>query len=232
MALRLVQTLCLLLLLSGGVRAGVVQSSVVNFPVSGRVVVRAREEVGRFPQMLFVAERTGEVLLASSIEDKKGWLVPDREDSTPPRLRFRVIRSRGFPSPLIMSVGLSQGGSDSASYLTVFGEVGGRIVRLNGEPFFANVQGGYYLGYLSRGFGHGLAVWNFVWGGGAGEWHYGAHKYEIEIYRLRGDKLERTLRRVSRRRYGPDEGAKSLREVGVRAADQRAGIPLIKDAPE
>lgn len=28
------------------------------------------------------------------------------------------------------------------------------------SPYLQNVQGGYYLGYLNKKFGYGLAVWN------------------------------------------------------------------------
>jgi len=220
------------MLASTGARAAptIAQSLVVNFPVNGRVIVQAREEVGKFPQMLFISEKTRRPLLLSSIEDKEKWLIPEEGDTTAaqPSLRFRVIRSRGFGSPLVMSVGLFNGGSDNAYFLTIFGEVGGKILRLNGTPLFANVQGGYYLGYLNKKFGYGLAVWNFIWEDGKP--HYTDHKYAIEMYRLRGRKLKRTFRRISGRTYDSDNGASSLREIGIRATDQRNGIPGIKDS--
>jgi hypothetical protein len=232
MALKLGQAIILSLLLSGDVRAtpNIVQSLVVNFPINGRVIVQAREEVGKFPQMLFISEKTGKVLLQNSIEDEDKWLIPEKNEVAPPNLRFRVVRSSGFHSTMVMSVGLYRGGSDNASFLTVFGEFDGKILRLNAKPLFANIQGGYYLGHLNRRLGYGLAVWNFIWGGGINESHYSEHKYEIEIYRLQGNKLKRMLRRVSRRMYAPNEGAKSLREIGVGATDQRRGIPIIKDS--
>lgn len=233
MKTRFAHTSLFLMLLACSVNASppdAVQSTVVEFPANGRVLVKAREEVGKFPQMIFVSERTGEVLHTSTIEDENGWLIPVEEMRTPPYLRFRVVRSPGFSGPLIMSVGVSQGGSDSTFFLTVFGEVGGAIRRLNDAPIFANVQGGYHLGHLNRKHGYGLVVWNFVWGEGADEWHYGKHKYAVEVYKLRGGKLSRRLRRESKRRYGSDDGAMALREFGITAEDQRAGIPKVKDA--
>jgi hypothetical protein len=125
-----------------------------------------------------------------------------------------------------MSVGLFTGGSDNAYFLTLFAEVGGKIVRLNNQPLFANVQGGYYLGRLNKRFGYGLATWNFEWATGA---HYSEHNYIIEIYRITGGKLKRILHTLSKRAYDSDKGVDSLLELGIRAVDQRKGIPRIKD---
>jgi hypothetical protein len=206
----------------------IVQSEIVDFPVNGRVTVQAREEIGKFPRMVFISAKTNKPLLVSSIQDRDKWLIPNAEDSVEfrPSLRFRVIHSAGFTTPLIMSVGLFTGGSDNAYFLTVFAEVSGRIVRLNNQPLFANVQGGYYLGQLNKSLGYGLATWNFVWATGA---HYSEHKYAIEIYRINRGKLIRILRTTSKRAYDSDKGADSLLELGIKAVDQRNGIPRIKD---
>ena len=147
MILRIGKAYLFLLLLAACVNAApnIVQSLVVNFPVNGRVIVQAHEEVGKFPRMLFISEKTGKVLLGSSIEDEDKWLIPVNDNElSQPNLRFRAIRSPSFKSPMIMSVGLYHGGSDSAFYLTVFGETDGKIHRLNQKPLFANIQGGYY----------------------------------------------------------------------------------------
>ncbi len=211
----------------------IVQSLVVNFPNNGRVIVQAREEVGKFPQMLFISEKTGKVLLRSSIEDEDKWLIPvENSELTQPNLRFRVVRSSGFKSPMIMSVGIDHGGSDNHFYLTVFSEIGRKIRRLNQKPLFTNIQGGYYLGRLNNRFGYGLATWNFIWGDGINESHYTEHKYNIEIYNLQGAKLTRTLRRASRKMYDSNEGFYSLRELDINASDQRRGIPIIKNCLE
>ena len=150
MILLLGRTFLFLLLLTAAVSASpnIVQSLVVSFPVNGRVIVQAREEPGKFPQMLFVSERTANLLLVSSIEDADKWLIPEDGENAgaQPNLRFRVIDSAGFGSPMVMSVGVFHGGSDNAYFLTVFGEVDGKILRFNDKPLFANVQGGYYLG--------------------------------------------------------------------------------------
>ena len=177
MILRLARTLFCFLLFSSCVSAApvVVQSLVVNFPANGRVIVQAREEIGKFPQMLFISEKTSKVLHHSPIEDEEKMARSRNavdKITAQPELRFRVIRSYGFRSPMIMSVGVYHGGSDSAFFLTIFGEVGGKIHCFNEKPIFANIQGGYYLGYLNKKFGYGLAAWNFIWGNGMHESHY------------------------------------------------------------
>lgn len=208
----------------------IVQSLVVDFPVNGRVIVQAIEEVGKFPQMVFISEKTGKVLHRSSIEDEDKWLIPEKDNiGSQPDLRFRVVRSSDFKSLMIMSVGLYHGGSDNAFYLTVFGEIDGKIRRLNEKPMFANIQGGYYLGHLNKKIGYGLAVWNFIWGDGV---HYDKHNYEIEIFQLQNGKLKRMLRKISRKTYDSDESFNSLRELGIKVSDQRTGIPRIKDCLE
>lgn len=206
----------------------VTQSEVVDFPLNGRVTVQAREEIGKFPRMVFISDKAHQPLLVSSIADHDKLLMPNAEDGVEfrPSLRFRVIHSPGFTSPVIMSVGLYTGGSDNAYFLTLFAEIGGKIVRLNNQPLFANVQGGYYFGRLNKRFGHGLATWNFDWATGA---HYSAHNYTIEIYRITGGKLKRILHTLSKREYDSDKGANSLMELGIKAVDQRNGIPRIKD---
>ncbi len=224
----LLSNLFLLFTTSGFSAPTVVQSRTVRFPTAGDVIVQAREEVGRFPQMVFISKKTKKVLLRSSIEDTERWLIPEKDSPlTQPDLRFRIIRSVGFSSPMVMSVGLYHGGSDDAFFLTVFCEVGGRIRRLNSKPLFANIQGGYYLGYLNKRFGYGLAVWNFNWDEGG---HYEYHHYEMEVFRVDSIRLRKILHRNSRRKYDPENGFKSLREIGIFAVDQRRGIPRIKDA--
>jgi hypothetical protein len=230
MVSKLASSFILLLITSSAVTAApkIAQSLIVDFPVNGRVVVQTREEVGKFPEMLFTSERTHKTLLLSSIEDEEKFLLPAAEDAPEfrPSLRFRVIHSPGFKSPIIMSVGLFTGGSDNAYFLTLFTEVAGSIVRLNQKPLFANVQGGYYIGYLNKRFGYGLVAWDFVWEGGA---HYDAHKYSIDIYRIEGARLKRILHTTSKKMYDSDKGARSLLELGIKVVDQRNGIPRIKD---
>jgi hypothetical protein len=208
----------------------IVQTSVVRFPVNGDVVVQACEEIGKFPLIVFISKKTGRILYRNSIEDKDKWLLWQKNDAlSHPDLRFGIINSSGFKTAVIMSVGIMHGGSDDAFFLTTFGEIKGKILRLNLKPMFANIQGGYYLGHLNKKYGYGLAVWNFVWGHGPDESHYSAHHYEIELYRLQGDRLVRILHKITKRMYDTDKNADSLHELGIFAKDQRKQIPYIKD---
>jgi hypothetical protein len=228
----ILRTFAWLVLVSSAVSAApaIAQSAVVNFSVNGRVTVEASEELGQFPQMVFTSQRTHKHLLLSSIADKDRWLIPvaDESSSARPVIRFRVIRTLGLRSPVIMAVALRYGGSDNGFYLAMFGEVGGNVRLLNDAPFVTNVQGGYYFGYLNKRFGHGLAVWNFIWNDGKA--HYADHQYHIDIYQLHRGTLKRTFHMVSRRTYDTGKGENSLRELGIRATDQRIGIPRIGDA--
>lgn len=205
----------------------VVQTEDVDFPVNGRVIVESVEEIGKFPQMVFRSEKTEKVLLRSSIEDE--WLIPEKDSiATQPALRFRTINSEGFKSPMIMSVALDHGGSDNHYYLTIFGEIKGKLIRLNEEPLFTNIQGGYYLGHLNEKLGYGLAVWRFKWGGG--EAHDSPHHYNIEIYKIQNGKLKQITKKISKKKYDCDKGFNSLRELGIKATDQRKEIPEIEDS--
>src|SRR5258707_5155085 len=72
-------------------KSSVAQSSIVKFPINGRVIVQAREEPGKYPEMVFISERTGRVLLRSTIHDrdKYRWLFWDpRDDGSHPALRI------------------------------------------------------------------------------------------------------------------------------------------------
>lgn len=227
---RLIFLASLFMMLASSVAASpkVVQSLAVDFPSNGRIIVQAREEIGKFPEMLFISEKSGKVLLRHSIKDKDKWLIPDdNKELRQPDLRFRIIRSQGFATPLVMSVGIYHGGSDNAFFLTVFGEIQGQVKSLVSEPISTSIEGGYYLGLINKKLGYGLVVWNPIWDFDS-EGHYSEHKYEADIFRLNGEKFHRKLRRISKRKYG--DGSQSLHEIGIYVQDQRTGIPLIKDS--
>lgn len=209
----------------------VVQTSTVNFPKLGKVIVEAREQISEFPKMVFIS-KFGRVLSQSSIEDSRGWLKPDFNGGMQPELRYRVLYSSDFDSPVIMSVAIYHGGSDSAYYLTVFAEVDGKIVRLNRKPVFANIQGGFYIGHLNKELGFGLAAWTFIWGDGIEEGHYSDHRYEIDLYNFNDGKLVHTAHKITRHMYECDKNWKALRELGIAARDQRTGIPGFKEGLE
>ena len=160
-----------------------VQSLIVDFPKNGKVIVQAREEVGKNPRILIISQATGKVLLDYLYDESDDSLKPRADGlATEPFLRFRVLHSKGFRSPLILAVAVSPGGSDDGFCGAVIGEVNGRLKALTAHRLYISIQGGFYLGFLNRKFGYGLASWTFIWGN---EVHYDYHHYEIDIYSRR-----------------------------------------------
>lgn len=205
----------------------VVQSSIVTFPISGRVVIEARENAHFYPEMVFRSKKSGKVLLRSSIRDE--LLMPN--GGPQPQVRYRSFEDTSH-GPMIMAIAIAHGGSDNGYYLAMYSEINGRIARLNRNPIAAPIQGGYYYGRLDRKYGRGLAVWSFIWdkdGRKPHEAHYDNHYYENEIYVLNGSRLMRILKRNSRRMYDSPDGYKSFREIGIRVTDQRKLIRIIRD---
>ena len=202
------------------------QTRVVKFPVNGSVIVRAEEKVGHNPRMFLLSRQTGKVLLDYPFQGSEDILQP-RGDSpiTDPFLRFGVIRAAGLPSPLILAVGVSPGGSDHGFWAVVIGEVSGQLKVLTRKELFTHIQGGYYIGYLNKKFGYGLVAWKFVWDDGA---HYDLHPYEVEVFTLRGGRFERRQKYVSRKKY-EDNGIGAVRELGINARDLRRRVPRLKE---
>src|SRR5262249_33289081 len=130
----------------------VVQSVVVEFPTNRKVIVQAIEEFDKNPRMLFINQRTGKILLDYTYEGE-GFgelLKPERTSLVRPFLRFRVVRSKGFDSPLILAVAVSPGGSDNGFWGVVAGEVDGKLKVLTPGILSIPVQGGFYIGYLNK----------------------------------------------------------------------------------
>lgn len=209
----------------------ITQSKIVNFPRIGTVRVEAIEQIGKFPEMVFKDVKSGKVVFRSSITDSDGWLKPtDDEEFTQPFLRFRVVRSPGFSSPLIMAVAVRPGGSDHLFLSVVFGEVNGKITRLNTNPIETNIQGGYYLGYLNRKLGYGLVSWCFDWE--SSEIHYDYHHYYIDIYTISNGRFRKTFSSRSKRKYGPVDSYRALNEFGIKGKDVRRTMPDMKEFVE
>lgn len=205
----------------------VVQSFIIHFPVHGAVRVKSIEQIGKFPKIVFSDVKSGRILFQSSTRDRDGWLKPTDDEFTQPFLRFREVRSPGFRTPLVMAVAVRPGGSDDAFYLTVFGEVNGKISRLVTPPIYTNVQGGFYLGYLNRRLGYGLVSWCFVWD--ESEIHYDSHHYSMEVYSLQDGKFRKVISSVSKRKYHPPNAYRALRELGINARDLRRTLPIMKE---
>jgi hypothetical protein len=204
------------------------QSLVIGFPASGRVIVQAQEEIGKNPRMILISERTGKVLLDYGFQGVEDRLKPTGKwPGVDPFLRFRVIHSGGFRTPLILAVAVALGGSDEAYWGVVIGEVDGILKALTQDEMFIQVQGGFYAGFLNKELGYGLVVWNFDWVFGD-EIHYDYHHYEVEVFTLKGDRFVSRRKYLSKHRY-KSNGAKALRELGIYARDLRVGIPRVRE---
>jgi len=201
------------------------QSRVVKFPVSGSVLVQAKEKVGHNPRMFLLNRQTGKVLLDYVFQDAEDVLKPQGDSPiTDPFLRFGVIRAAGLPSPLLLAVGVSPGGSDHGFWAVIIGEVSGQLKVLTQE-LFTHIQGGFYLGYLNKKLGYGLVSWKFVWDDGA---HYDLHPYEVEVFTLQGDRFVRRQKYVSKKKY-EDNGIGAVRELGISVRDLRRSVPRLKE---
>jgi hypothetical protein len=211
----------------------VTQSAIIHFPRHGSVRVEAVEQVGEFPKIVFSDATSHALLFQSSTEDPDGFLKPEADtDLTQPFLRFREVRSPGFQSPLLMAVAVQPGGSDNGFYLTTFGEINGKFVRLTDRSIDTAIQGGYYLGFLNQRLGFGLISWCFVWDfrkSDPHEEHYGQHYYKMTMYSLQNGKFHKILSRISKRKYDSEQSVRPLRELGINVSDQRSTIPGVKE---
>jgi hypothetical protein len=177
---------------------------------------------------MFKDIKSQKVVFRSSITDSDGWLkLTDDKELTQPFLRFRVVRSPGFPFPLITALAVRPGGSDHLFLLVMFSEVNGKIVRLNNKAVETNVQGGYYLGYLNKKFGYGLAAWGFQWD--SSEIHYDYHHYYIDIFTLSNGRFRKASSLRSTRKYGPVDSYRALREFGIKGKDLRRTMPDMEE---
>lgn len=203
----------------------IVQSRLVVFPKAGPVLVQAREETGHNPKIVVLAQHSRKVLLTHEISAPEDELKPTTDQ--PPVynafVRFQVLRPACFATPLILATAVAPGGSDHGFWSAVIGETNGKLTVLIPNAL-NHVQGGLYLGYLNKQFGCGFVGWNFVWNDGS---HYDQHPYEVEIYMWRGGQLVPQPKYESKRKY-VGNGAAALRELGIRAQDQRRQIAKVK----
>ena len=106
----------------------------------------------------------------------------------------------------------------------MIGEVAGKLQVLTPSDLPLQVQGGLFAGHLNARLGCGLVAWRFVWSDGS---HYDQHPYEIEVYTWQAGRLVPQPKYESKRKY-VGHGAAALRELGIRAQDQRAQIAKLK----
>ncbi len=175
--LRTALTISAIVLLSHTLDAApkVTQAALGHFKANDVRVV-AVEEFGKPLRLLFVG-RDKETIYSTSFTEGSN----NREYAyVNPFLRFRSYDVPGLPSPVIVAVAVSPGGSDVGYEIKLIAERNGKITTLNPEPIDLTIQDGLYLGYINATFGHGMVIWENRW---ENEAHYDPHRYAIRIYR-------------------------------------------------
>jgi hypothetical protein len=194
------------------------QDEIVRFPGTADVRVRALEKFSQGLELKFTNAVSGaEITTAYLGGSNWNW----SKDEWSPRLRFKSIRVKGLPNPLVVGVAENPGVSDSLWQAVAVGKVGDDLEELTFEQMETTNQGGFYFGDLGQGMGPGAAVWDFVWGEDEG--HYSLHHYEIRLFKWNGRRFEWYKVMRTRREY--EFGKQALREYGLRYEDLRNSIP-------
>ncbi len=197
----------------------------VKFPKAGLVQVRAVENYDE-RMRIEVLDGETDALLYTFQAPTDAQPNAEQEKFGTAFLRFRVLRDLGLPQPLILVVAVRPGGSGHGFYVSLIGEVGGRLKVLTRERLTTNNQGGIHVGDLGGGRGMGVAIWSPIWDPDC-EAHYGAHQFEVEQNPLdvrRGRFVKgRTVR--SRKKYG-GHGEGALGELRLGYTD------LLQDMPD
>ena len=116
------------------------------------------------------------------------WSGDPKRGDLNPRLRFKIVRIRGFSGPLIIGIAMDPGVSDSAWEAVVIGVINGHLEQLTYEYLQTSNEGGFFVGNLGEGVGPGAAQWDFVWGEDEG--HPPPHQFEVRLYRWNGWRFE------------------------------------------
>ncbi len=104
-------------------------------------------------------------------------------------VRLREIHPAGMPTPLLLAVAVTSGGSDSHFETALIGEVAGRVIDLWPQHWQTSILDDLCVGSLGPSKPIGVAVFNFTWGGDTGESHYAPHRYRVTLYKWLGKKL-------------------------------------------
>ena len=115
-------------------------------------------------------------------------------------VRLKEIRPAGMPTPLLLAVAVSTGGSDSSFETTLIGERSGQLVDLWPQHWITNVLDDLCVGQLGPGKAAGVAGFVFVWGHAVDEWHYAPHRYRATLYTWDGQGLAAAGMKVSQKR--------------------------------
>jgi hypothetical protein len=97
-------------------------------------------------------------------------------------LRLKEIRSGSLPSPMLLEVAVSPGGSDPSFETALIAEVDGRLVDLWPRHWLTNILDDICVGDLGPARPAGVAGFAYIWGHSKGEWHYAPHRYRVTVY--------------------------------------------------
>jgi hypothetical protein len=115
-------------------------------------------------------------------------------------VRLKEIRTRGLPSPGLLAVAVTTGGSDASFETALIAEVDGRLVDLWPRHWLTNILDDICVGELGPGKPVGVAGFAYIWGNGKDEWHYAPHRYRMTLYEWRDSTLSFSGAEVSPRR--------------------------------
>lgn len=159
------------------------QAENVRFPKNGALKISAVETIGKDLVLRFSNPKTGKIVRSFQMtsDDADRYKPFDFSSLTNAFLRFRVLKIKGLPSPLVHAVAVGPGGSDHGFLSVIIGEIKGKLKILS-PPIETSIQGGVHLGSLGANRGSGIAVWNFIWGND--EIHHDEHRYNVTFYRF------------------------------------------------
>src|SRR3989442_7277195 len=129
-------------------------------------------------------------------------------------IRLREIRPAGMPTPLLLAVAVTTGGSDSLFETALIGEVEGRVIDLWPRHWQTNILDDLCVGPLGPNKSIGVAAFTFTWGGDAGESHYAPHHYKMTLYQWQGSRFMLDGTQLTSRRGPPLTDA--AKELGFR----------------
>jgi len=191
------------------------QEQILNLPRIGRVRIRAFEPLDDSPDFEFTNLLTGKKQLEEYVSPSYCGGVHENQS------RFIIIRNRCLLSPLVISIVMSPGRSDSGWEATAAGVINGELQELTYEHLRTSDEGGFFFGDLGHSIGYGAVQWDFVWG--EDEAHVSPHRYEITLYKWNGWRFE--WYRVFRTRSKYFSGRAALRANGLHYVDIRKSFP-------
>lgn len=184
----------------------------VTFPKNGEVTAQVIEEVGK-PFIVRFVKGYDEDLLAQFVMNQNDYIREYFYSFVDPKIRLKVIKIEGIPSPLIHMVIAQAGGSGYSFWSALFGEINGKIRLLTPPTTTFSWEGGVQLGDLGKGNGIGVAIWNYIWDDN--ESHFDDHRYQVDCYNF-NKKLGKFVKtKTIKTKQKHETPAKALESLGL-----------------